>query len=191
MTALEQLDRTILLCRDFVAEGLSDKEICAHFQSLHALCVSDLRNLSSNSGQTALVTLISLLSRMGMQVGLSIPEVAILSHQPPLSGSSLRKALLESNETLVTGATVRCDSKFVPDVIFVLGDTKIDNGHSSCWRLSGNDWYGALAMESTLETHAWNAEWPIGSMVSAALAANEAFKCVMRRLPLRDQAHQV
>src|SRR5712692_2637868 len=102
MSALEELNRTILLCRDYLAEELTDEEICRAFQSLQVLCVSDLRNVSSHSGQTALVTLLSLLGRMGMQVGLAIPYVAILSPQPPLSGSSLLKALTASSETLVT-----------------------------------------------------------------------------------------
>src|SRR6266853_4847058 len=107
MTTLEQLDRTILLCRDYVVDGLSDEEICHGFQSLRVLCVSDLRNLSSHSGQTALVTLVSLLSRMGMQVGLAIPDSPMLFPQPPFSGSSIRAALIGSSEKLVTGATVR------------------------------------------------------------------------------------
>lgn len=187
MTTTEELNRTILLCSDYVSEGLSDEEICQHFQSLRVLCVSDLRNLSSHSGQTALVTLVSLLSRMGMQVGLAVPDSPMLFPQPPFSGSSIRTALIASSEKLVTGATVRDNSKFNSEIIFVLGDTKIDNRPGYSWRLSGSDWYGALTTEGGVETQAWTAEWPIGSMVSAALAANEAFKVVMRRLPLRNQ----
>src|SRR5271156_99465 len=87
MTAIEELNRTILLCRDYVADALSDAEICRCLQSVRVLCVSDKQNVSSHSGQTALVTLVSLLSRMGMQVGLTIPGVGMISKQPPLSGS--------------------------------------------------------------------------------------------------------
>lgn len=191
MTALEELNRTILLCRDYVVDALSDEEICQSFQSRKVLCVSDLRNLSSHSGQTALVTLVSLLSRMGMQVGLSIPEVALLSPQPPLLGQSICESLIASSQTLVTGATVRCDSGFNPEMIFVLGDTEIESSHAISWRLCGSDWHGALSMEKTAGSQRWTAEWPVGSMVSAALAANEVFKFVMRCLPLRDQAAQV
>ncbi len=191
MRAPEELNRTILLCRDYVVDGLSDEEICGCFESLQVLCVSDLRNLSSHSGQTALVTLVSLLSRMGMQVGLSVPEVPMLSPQPPFTGQYLRRALTASSEALMTGATVRADLDFNPDLIFVLGDTCIECSHACCWRLSGGDWFGALANEGAAQTHAWTAEWPVGSMVSAALAANEAFKFVMRRLPLRDQGAEV
>jgi hypothetical protein len=191
MSAVEELNRTILLCRDYVVDTLSDEEICHCFQSVHVLCVSDLRNLSSHSGQTALVTLVSLLNRMGMQVALALPDIAMLSPQPPLSGSSLCNALIASSGTLIPGATVRDDPDVNPDLIFVLGNTKVDTGHDYSWRLSGSDWDGALIVEGSAEKHAWTATWSVGSMASAALAANEAFKLVMRRLPLRNQADHI
>src|SRR5207244_10227716 len=78
MTALAELDRMILLSRDHIAPTLSDEEICQQFQSFKVLCVSDLHNLSSHSGQTVLFTLVALLSRMGMQVGLNLPDTAVL-----------------------------------------------------------------------------------------------------------------
>ena len=192
MSALEDLNRTILLARDYVEEGLTDEEICRAFQSVRILCVSDLTNVSSHSGQTVLVTLVSLLGRMGMQVGLAVPEVAMLAPQPPLSGSSLCDALTALSETVVTGAVVRCDSDFNPNLVFVLGDTRFDNGGLTLsWRLSGSDWGGVLAMDRTATVRTWTAKWPIGSMVSAALAANEAFKFAMRHLPLRDRFDEV
>ena len=191
MNALEQLDRTILLCRDHVAETISDEEICQILQSTQILCVSDTTSMSSHSGQTAIVTLVSLLSRMGMQVGLDIPDVPILLPQPPLLGPSLVKALNASSETLIAGAKVRRDSDFSPDIIFFLGDVKHNPQHAASWCLSGNDWYGALAMEGNAQPQPWTAKWPVGSMVSAALAANEAFKFAMRRMPLRNPADQV
>lgn len=98
MTAIEELNRSILLCRDYVADALSDEEICQCLQSVRVLCISDKHSLSSHSGQTALVTLVSLLSRMGMQVGLTIPDLGMLSKQPPLSGSHLRTTLIASSE---------------------------------------------------------------------------------------------
>jgi hypothetical protein len=191
MTSLEELNRTILLCRDYVADGLSDDEICHCFQSLRVLCVSNLENLSSHSGQTALVTTVSLLSRTGMQVELRIPDVPMLLPQPPLFGPSLCKALLESSEALVTGATVREETGLNPDLIFVLGNTKSVGSLIPVWRLCGSDWYGKLAMEEMTEVSPWTAHWPIGAMVSSVLAAGEAFKFVVRRLPLRNQADRV
>jgi len=136
VTVLDELDRTILLCRDHVSDALSDAEIGRRFQSLRVLCVSNHENLSSHSGQTALVTLVSLLSRMGMQLELKIPEISILSPQPPLSNSlSLLDALIASSQRLVTGATVARHIDSPPDLIFVLGDTEIEKPDAPCWRL--------------------------------------------------------
>jgi len=191
MNALEQLDRTILLCRDHVAETISNEEVCQILQSTQILCVSDTTSMSSHSGQTAIATLVSLLNRMGMQVGLDIPDVPMLLPQPPLLGPSLVRALTASSETLITGAKVRGDSDFSPDIIFSLGDVKPNPEHAASWRLSGNDWYGALAMEGVLQPQPWTAQWPVGGMVSAALAANEAFKFAMRRMSLRNPSDKV
>jgi len=191
MSVLEQLDRTILLCRDFIVDGVSDEEICRRFRSMQVLCVSDRRNLSSHGGQTALFTLVSLLSRMGMQVGLSIPEIAVVAPQPPFSGLSVRDALVASSETLVSGAAVRFNSDFNPDIVFALGDTQFRSRSAECWRLTSNEWDGGLATLGQAEVPALTAEWSVGAMVSAALGANEAFKCVLRSLPLRCKSDRV
>lgn len=188
MRALEELSRTVLLCRDYVADALSDEEICSCCRR-HVLCVADERNLSSHSGQTALLTLVSLLNRMGLQVHLEIPEVGILLPQPPLCGPFLRRALVESSETLVGGATVQVGGSFGPELIFVLGDTDFEVGNVLSWRLYGGDWHGRLTRGEKVQ--AWTAQWPVGGMVSAALAANEAFKFVMRCLPFRQRSDNV
>jgi hypothetical protein len=191
MTAIEELNRTILLCRDYVADALSDEEICRCLQSVRVLCVSDKHSLASHSGQTALVTLVSLLSRMGMQVGLTIPDVRMLSMQAPMSGSHLRTALIASSERLITGATVGAGSDMTPDLVFVLGDTEIDTGQRPLWRLTGSDWEGSLAMDESAASRVWSTTRPVGAMVSAALAADEAFKFAMRRLPLRNKGDRI
>jgi hypothetical protein len=191
MTALDGLTRSVLLCRDYVSDLLTDEELCQHLQSVRILCVSDLENLSSYSGQTALVTLVLLLSRMGMQVGLRIPEVEMLGPQPPLTMGPLRAALLALSGKLIVGTFVRHDVEFQPDIIFVLGDTEFDSRHL-LWRLNGDDWTGSLKMSgSRSESRPWQSNWTGGSMISAALAANEAFKFAMRSLPLRDQTSQI
>jgi hypothetical protein len=181
----------ILLCRDHVASTLTDEEICHTFQSVRVLCISDLRNLSSHSGQTALVTLVSLLSRMGMQVELSIPEVALLSRQPPFIGHSLPGALISSSEAIISGAAVQARSGMNTDIVFLLGDTRLQGRHKLMWRLGGGEWFGALTKGAEPHTAIWTAKWPVGAMVSAALAANEAFKFVIRRLPLRNSADDI
>src|SRR5438445_7234751 len=185
MTFLDQLTGTILLCRDYLADGVSEDEICQAFQGCQVLCVSDLRNLSSYSGQTALVTLVSLVSRMRVQVSVDIPEVSMISPQPPFSGSFLRRSLLASSERLITGATIRASAHINAEMTFVLGDSQVNDSHSRLSRLTGTEWSGALASEGRAQ--AWTTRWPIGSMISAALAAGEVFKFVMRKLPVREE----
>ncbi len=189
MNGLEQLDRTVRLCRDYVVDDLTDYEICQRLQSQQILCVSDHRNLASYAGQTALVTLVSLVSRMGMQVALDIPDIKLASPQPPLLGSSLGRALLAVNEAFVASATITTRVDFRPDVIFALGDTPSEDYRAPCWRLTGNEWSGGVDIDGARLPRAWKAEFPVGSMISAALAATEAFKVTLRRLPLRSGAY--
>jgi hypothetical protein len=188
MIGLDELNRTVLICRDYLDSRLSDEEICENFQSLKVAIVSDLNNLSSHGGQTALVTLVSLLSRMGMQVGLTVPDVPMRFSQTPISGTSVRDALVAASECFIPGAIIHIDSDFSPDLIFALGDTQVATSTVPFWRLSGDDWGGAVRVESIAEPRRWVAEWPIGAMISAALAANESFKFVMRSMPLREKA---
>lgn len=191
MTTVDGLTRTVLLCRDYVSEILSDEDVCRGLQSIRILCVSDLQNLSSYSGQTALVTLVLLLSRMGMQVGLCVPEIEMVGPQPPLKMGSLPATLLALSENLIPGAFVRHSIGFQPDIVFVLGDSEFNSQHLF-WRLNGDAWSGSLKMGKTrTESHAWRGSWTAGSMISAALAANEALKFAVRSLPLRDQTSQV
>src|SRR5437016_1931290 len=192
MSTLGQLDRTILLCRDYLEDSLSNDAIAESFQSLHVLCVAEERSLSSHSGQSCLTTLVALLSRMGIQVSLAIPEMSIILQQPPFLGAFLRKALLASSNTLVTAASVQLhDGQHKPDLVFILGDSQAEQNPCPTWRLGGGDWYGTITQDPTARVHVWRAHWPVGAMVSAALAAGEALKHVIRRLPLRNREDQV
>jgi hypothetical protein len=191
MSGFQYLSRTVLLCRDYVLSGLSDQEISHRFESVQVLCVSDLHNLSSHAGQVAIITLVSLLSRMGMQVRLSLPDACLFLPQPPLLGSSIIEVLTGSSRKLTPNATVIQNDNSPADLTFALGNSKVKNGRVPCWRLSGDDWNGGLSLDREGQPHAFTREWPIGSMVSAALAAGEAFKFVMRRMPLRNAACRV
>ena len=182
----------ILLCRDYVLESVTNERICRAFQGVRVLCVSDIANLSSHSGQTALVTLVSLLARMGLQVALQVPKVDVLSAQPPFSSGSIQRALTRASSALMPGATVSIDSDFAADLVFVLGNTKVP-GRSACsWVLSGSEWDATLSTPRMFGgVHTWTSAWPVGAMACAALAANEAFKFVVRQLPLRSEAGEL
>ncbi len=188
MSALEQLSRMILLCRDYASESVGDEFICSKFQSTRVLCVSDAPNLQSHGGQTALFTLASLLSRMGIQVELDIPDVQLAGPQPPFTGTHVREALMGRSEMLIEGAAIRPRSGCRPDMTFVLGDTQLKRRESPHRRLFGGEWSGGIAAGVTAKKARWETDWPIGAMVSASLAAGEAFKLVVRSIPFRDDA---
>jgi hypothetical protein len=190
MSAFDGLSRTILLCRDYVSDQLSNEDLCQNLQSIRVLCISNVGNLSSYSGQTALVTMVSLLNRMGMQVALQIPEITIVGPQVPFRNGSLRERLLESSGAIISGAHVQNDVNFQPDLTFVLGDTEFQS-EAVFWRLHGNDWTGHLTVgDSAKLVSSWQSAWTVGSMVAAALAANEAFKFALRRLEFRDERNK-
>ena len=192
MIGTDALNRMILLCRDYVASELSDVQIAQAFQQMRVLCVADRTNLSCHSAQTALVTLVSLLSRMGMQVELRIPEFAMCRAQPPFDGSEIRSALISASNRLLPHATIASAAEGnAVDVVFSLGFSEVDYRTVPVWRMSGADWSGSINSAGGERTPMWTTEWPIGGMVSAVLAANEAFKFAMRRLPLRQTSDQI
>src|SRR2546423_439021 len=121
MNANEALDRTVRLVRDIVPADISDDEIVHGFQSTQVRLVADEATLASQSGQTALTTLVSLVARMGVQVALEIPDVEILGMQPPLRGRRLRSALIDLGNDLVPGAHVTTDATTISNLTFVLG----------------------------------------------------------------------
>ncbi len=183
MTAREALDRTVRLVRDAVPDEVSDDAIVDRFHSFRVRCVADEANVGSHSGQTALVTLVSLLARMGVQVALDVPDIEHIGPQPPLRGTHLRSALVDLGADLVPGAAVTCEPEIPCDLTFALGNTPVASGLAG-WRVSGTAWAGAIREIGTAAGR-WDASWPIGAMTAAALAAPEIFKAAVRFLPLR------
>src|SRR5712692_11711869 len=119
MTAREALDRTIRLVRDAVLDDVSDDAIVERLQSFRVKCIADKANLGTHAGQTALVTLVSLVVRMGVQVVLDMPEIELVGPQPPLRGTHLRSALVDFGADVVPGTAVTCDARSISDLNFV------------------------------------------------------------------------
>ena len=140
MSGPEELARTVLLCRDYVADAVTDYEI---------------------------------------------PDIELLFSQPPVKGSSLPNALLGVSEAFVRGATISIWPETRPDMIFALGDSLVEDYRAPCWRLTGEEWAGRIALDGVGLPRSWTVEFPMGSMASAVLAATEAFKFALRGLGLR------
>jgi len=183
VTAKEALDRTVRLVRDAVPYDVSDDAIVERLQSFRIRCIADEANLRTHAGQTALVTLVSLAARMGIQVFLDIPEVELIGPQPPLRGTHLRTALIDFGADAVPGTAITWDTESVCDLVFALGDAPAVPA-PNVWRVTGTAWAGSIAYAISAGRR-WDADWPIGAMTAAVLAASEAFKAAVRALPLR------
>jgi hypothetical protein len=183
VTAKEALDRTVRLVRDAVTDTVSDEAIVQRLQSFRIKCIADEMNLETYAGQTALVTLVSLVVRMGIQVVLDIPEIKLIGPQPPLRGTHLRTALVEFGADVVPGTAITCNTHSACDLVFVIGDTTAKMAQN-VWRVTGTAWAGSIA-HANFVGERWNTNWPIGGMTAAVLAATETFKAAIRALPLR------
>lgn len=179
---MDALDRTILLCRDYIADTVSDEQI-VHVLQRRVLIIADAESIRSHSGQTALLTLVMLLARMGMQVSVDAPEAALVTPQPPFVGETLHNALRSGSGKLLPGVRISLAPVKQPDLVFLIGTAKTHHT-VPCWWLTGTAWSGAL-IDSEKTATAWHTEWPMGAMSSALLGAGEAFKYAMRQLPLR------
>lgn len=188
MTKPHELDRTVRLVRESVPENVTDEEIIRHFQSFHVSCLVDAANLSTYVGQTALITFVSLVARMGIQIHLEVPEVKLVGRQPPLQKEFLVEGLLEFGNDLIPGSSITRTSARPSNMQFIFGDTPYVSYQTPAWRLSGHDWVGKLS-QTDLVGNQWTAAWPIGAMTAAALAAGEVYKAVIRQIgPLEEQS---
>jgi hypothetical protein len=127
-----------------------------------------------------------------MQVCLSMPDALLLYGHAPLAGASVREVLVGSSEKLIPAATVIQSGDSNVDLIFALGDSAIEKRPAPppVWRLTASAWGGDLALDGETAPRRFVGEWPVGAMVSAALAAGEAFKFVMRGMPLEGDYPQ-
>lgn len=185
MTLLEALDRMLRLARELVSAEVADDLLVKRFRRFKITCLADKANLESHAGQTALVAFVSLVARMGVRVFLDLPEVELAFPQPPLRGTSLREGLVSLGHDLIPGSTITVGTIAEPDLIFILGDTAYPPSGITSWRLTGSAWEGHI-QRSRLASWRWQGSWPIGAMASAALAAPEVFKAVLRGFHLRS-----
>lgn len=180
MNSAHELDRMVLLVRDLASEEIDYKKIVGAFQGLRVVCKADGRNLTSHAGQTALVTFVSLVARMGVQIFLDIPEIRLLGKQPPIHGSFLKGGLVELGRDLIPGSLVHEGVPKNPDLTFVFGDTPGYQFPVPSWRVAGGPWVGEI-MPVQRTASPWLGSWPIGSMAAATMAAGEVFKAVASR----------
>ena len=182
-----ELDRMLPLVHEMIIVRCSDEEIIEAFQGYRVAVIANEENLSSHSGQVALVTLVSLIARLGVQVDIRIPEIELCGAQPPLEGCYLRKGLLDLGGDLIPGLSIAAWEGGPTEAAFVLGNSLPPALDCLTWRLSGTAWRGSIQPLEATAT-AWTESWPIGALCAGGLAAVEVFKAVVRQLQLRQSA---
>lgn len=182
MTIRRALDRTILLIRDEIAESVSDDVVLAAVTGTRIALVADAENLASHSAQSAFVTAGILMARSGHAVHLFAPDVPMVAAQLPLGMGSLVTELLKAGVDLMPGATFATSDADAPfDLAVALGDSASSVASHRCIRLNATDWSGLIEAEPAAAR--WQAaDWPLGGLAAATLAAGEAFKCAMHKL---------
>lgn len=176
------LARTLLLCRDFVSNEVSDDVIERRFRATRVCIVADEENLRSIAGQSLVTTLAGLVLAMGCVLGLVMPDVPVRGHQPPLSGPTLRSGIANLATDGFPGghAETLCATR-PTDLVFIVGDSPWSGEARHAWRLTGTKWAGSIAA-TTSNGNRWAHDFPIGALASATLAAAEPFKAVLRDL---------
>lgn len=117
------LSRTMRLINQAFFDGLADESaIAAGLLATTVRLVADEANMSSRSGQAALVSAFQLIARMGIGIELIAPDIPLVTEIPPLTQHTIRDALLDLGQDLIPGATLR-ESAEHADVTFIFGDT--------------------------------------------------------------------
>jgi hypothetical protein len=177
MKAMNALNRTLLLCRDFVwPDEASEDEIAETLVGIGVTIVADRDNLRTAAAQSAVVALAGQVLGYGSNLRLIIPDVPVVGYQPPLLSMRLREGLVDLASDLIPGGRAELvDRPDAGDFVFIIGDTPwpVDGAHA--WRLGGTRWSGVVARPET-NVPVWPDDFPIGALAAATSAAAEPFK---------------
>jgi len=176
----EGLSRTSRLINEQFFGGRADEErISAAMPRLAIAITADARNARTPAAQTLIVTLATLIARMGIGVQLTCPNEALVAPQPPLRGGRLVSGLVDLGADLIPGVAIAAALAGPPIMTFAIGDSACRQ--PSALRLSGGDW--DLAIEpAVMPGRPWKAELPFGAFACAAAAAAEGLRTALPRL---------
>jgi molybdopterin/thiamine biosynthesis adenylyltransferase len=181
----EALSRTLLLSRYLLGCGDStDADVDEALASTTVAIVADGESAASGAGQGAITTLAGLVLGMGCNIRPIFPDAAIFGLQPPLTGQSLVRGLMELARQSVPGT--RCFQSTEPadgDLVFVIGNVSILPG-PLVWLLHAEEWSGGTS-DASEPDQAWTSDFCIGCGVAAAVAAPEVFKYALRQVVKR------
>jgi ThiF family len=167
MNTEQALSRTTRLINQAFFDACADESaITTGLLATTARLVADEANMSSRSGQAALVSAFQLIARMGIGIELIAPDIPLVAEIPPLTQPTLRAALLDLGQDLIPGATLRENAEHA-DVTFVFGDSPckdLDTIH-----VTATDFRCLLTRERG--TARLTQDSPIGALAAGAAAA--------------------
>src|SRR5262249_42809025 len=121
----QSLDRTLLLMRDELHEGVSGALLAAALTETEVVLAGDVENLSSHAAQSAYVTAALNMARSGHRVVLSAPDVPLVGPQPPLRPGRLVTSLMEIGADLLPGLEFSLETaRLKPDLCVTFGDAR-------------------------------------------------------------------
>jgi hypothetical protein len=163
------LSRTTRLINEALFDSAAEESaIAAGLLATTVRLVADKPNMSSRSGQAALVCAFQLIARMGIGIELIVPEVPLLAEIPPLAAPTLRAGLLNLGHDLIPGATVRNEAEHA-DATFVFGDSPCEDPDAIY--VTANGLRCRLARDRARAGLRITGNAPIGALAAGAAAA--------------------
>lgn len=180
VTANEVLDRTTLLINnDFFHGELHVDDIINGLMSTTIRIIGDEENLSTASGQAALVTMCTLAARMGLGLEVEIPTVQVIGPQPPIRpGASILASIEDYVGQLVPGAKFNAGTNV--HATYALGTTRVSDPEAQVVSWSANECFTGPITK--VPGRADGADWPIGALVAAGVAAADMFRLAVTRI---------
>jgi hypothetical protein len=176
--SIEAMSRTLLLCRDFIPQDITDAQLVDAFAAHTVEIVVDERNLESSACQSAIITFAQQLQAMGVAVNYNGPDTNLAAIQPPWSAVTLYGALRELASDGLPGSQITPGrSGSLHRSVFVFGDTHC--AARNAWRLSATRFSGTVARAHESAPR-WTERFPLGGLAAVTAAAAEPFKAVVR-----------
>jgi hypothetical protein len=177
MTAIRTLARTVDLVRSDVYPQANEDDVVAALTGVRMRLVGGEDDLSSDAGQTALVTAAIVAAQSGAELLLDLADVPLLPAQPPLSGERLTDALLALTRELITPGREHDDGP--ADLTIAIGTAPAP---SDALRLAPTLNGVELAHHSGRNAIGWSVGHQLAALFGGIAAGAEAFKVAMRQL---------
>lgn len=183
MSRVIALNRTLLLCRDFLSvKEATDDEIVRALSGATVTIIADADDLATGAAQSAVVGLAGQVLAYGCRLHLAIPNVPIIGSQPPLLGTLLRDGLVSlASDLIPDGHAEVVERPHRNDFTFIIGRSAPLGAGSRAWRLGGSRWSGHMTRPNC-DVPLWPDDFPIGALAAASAAAAEPFKEIVSSL---------